>query len=325
MSPYRRVAIRPRVKNPLRKKDRKERFSIPLLLSLLIHALLIALIAIIFARRAAEKPVPPPEPPMPEVTLEIPPPEKERPFMEAKEIADKAPEKAPFESDENTKAASELPPTGSAPLPSQQGLVQKNLELQTQHYTPGEQPAIPSPTATPQDSATPQPTPPTPPPPNSVKLLDLPGEESIPRPTPNPNNAPNEQTDAQSARKGYQPETKQTVIYGSISNRGRSSVAAEATPLGRYKKKIFTAIGSRWSYYTNEATPNIGTVIISFKITASGKTTDIHVLSGTSNSVLTDCSLRSIMDATIPPIPPEVAATLQDGCIVIPSMIFTIY
>jgi hypothetical protein len=39
---------------------------------------------------------------------------------------------------------------------------------------------------------------------------------------------------------------------------------------------------------------------------------------------LTDCSLRSIMDAKLPPIPPDVTKTLQDGSLEI-DYSFTIY
>ena len=289
---------------------------------------------------------------MPEVTLEIQPP-KERPAIDAEEVTDHAPDKAAFESDQNSKAASDLPVTGSTPLPSQQGLVQKELELKNQQYTPGEEPAVaagnpptpptppqqqeakpeptPASTATPESSATPEPTPTIPPPPNSVKLLDLPKEEPTPERAKQPPLMPQHpvlpppQPGAPGPKKGFQEETRQTVVYGSISNRGRSSVAAEATPLGRYKKKISTAIGSRWYFYTNESAPNIGTVTVSFKVTASGKITALRVLSGSGNSALTDCTLRSIMEAKIPPMPPEVAAPLQDGSIEYESFSFTIY
>ncbi|MEI6322233.1 MAG: energy transducer TonB [bacterium] len=334
----------------VRKKNLRERFPFLLFLSCLIHATLIILLAILFTKRMAEKAALPPEPPMPEVTLEIPPPE--RPFVDAKEVTDKPPEKAPFQSDENSKAASELPSTGTAPLPTQQGVSQSALELQNQRYTPGEQSSSssgnPEPPPTPQTPPvthpTPQPTPElTPPPPNSVKLLDLPKENSSPQPQPSATpvtpTPPQPQKSAPpvpptppsipgnpGTKKGYQPETRQTVISGSISNRGRSSVAAEATPLGRYKKKVTDAIGSRWYYYVNERMGllSIGTVNVSFKVTSSGKVSGLHVVSSNSNESLTDCSLRSIMDAKLPPIPPDVAATLQNGSLEI-DYSFTIY
>ncbi|MCE9543458.1 MAG: hypothetical protein K8R38_08090, partial [Verrucomicrobia bacterium] len=274
-------------------RRKQKRFPFFLLLSCLFHATLIILIAFLFARHFTQKPAEQ-EPPPPEVTLEITPPDKkERPYVEAKEVADKAPVQAPFQSDENTKAASDLPPEGSLPLPTQQGVEQSAIELQNQRHTAGEQPAsttaqqaVPQPKktaeATPTSSPLPKPLasplPTSTPPPNNLKLLEPPKPQQIqpqsqPKPQPpqktvpalpsqqSPSQPPS-QRGAQGAKKGYQPETRQTVIRGNISNRGRSSVAAEATPIGRYKKAVADAIGSRWYYYVNERMGllSIGTV-----------------------------------------------------------------
>ena len=349
----------------------RDRFPFLLILSCLIHATLIILIAILFAKGITNKPSPTSEPPPPEVTMELTPLPPDRPFMEAKEVAEKSPDKAPFQSDENTKAASELPPTGSLPLPTQQGVAQAAMELRNQLHTQGEeaatpagnptQPAPPSPpvpktppvqeqqpkltptpapTATPWTSAAPSPSanPTTTPPPNSVKLLEMPKDQPTPQPsTPKTTSAqaPSQRAAPPSnpsmpgssgAKKGYQQETRQTVISGNISNRGHSSVAAEATPIGRYKKQVATHIGSRWYKYIDERMGliSIGTVSVTFKVTASGKISGLRVVSSNGNESLTDCSLRSIMDAKLPPIPPEVVPTLQDGCIEI-DYSFTIY
>lgn len=323
---------------------RRERFPYLLLLSFLTHAVLILLITFLFARdlgsRKKEQ-----QPPPPEVVLEIPPPEShERPFVEARYPVDKKPESALFESDEHTKAASEQSPDGSLPLPSQQGINQSALELQNQKHTEGEKPAsqagnpgsvaqqpaqqtatpAPTPTATPEATPTPQASPDSnssKPPPNNVKLI----EPTIPPKQPSTAAQPSLPGNPGS-KKGYQAETRQTVIHGNISNRGPSSVAAEATPLGRYKKAAADAIGSRWYYYVNERMGllSVGTVSVSFKVSASGKVTGLRVLSNNSNQSLTDCSVRSIMDAKLPPIPPEVAATLQNGTLEI-DYSFTIY
>ena len=362
-------------------RRKQNRFPFFLLLSCLIHATLILLISFLFARHFTQKPAEQ-EPTPPEVTLEITPPDKkERPYVEAKEVADKAPVQPPFQSDANTKAASELPPEGSLPLPTQQGVEQSAIELQNQRHTAGEQPSstagkpvLPSPPAQspssqsppsttaqqsvpppqktaeapPPPSASPLPKPlesPLPtstPPPNNLKLLEPPKPEQIqpqsqPKPQPpqktspalpsqqSPSQPPSQQG-AQGVKKGYQPETRQTVIRGNISNRGRSSVAAEATPLGRYKKAVADAIGSRWYYYVNERMGllSIGTVDVSFNVAPTGKVTGLHVVHSNSNESLTDCSLRSIMDAKLPPIPPDVARILQDGCLEI-DYSFTIY
>jgi outer membrane biosynthesis protein TonB len=344
---------------------RKKGFPFFLVLSCLIHALLIILIAILFARSLMKKEVQKDLPP-PEVTLEISPPSKtERPFIQATTIAENAPKNSSFQSDQNSQAASEKPPDGTTPIPSQQGIVQPALELLNQKHTQGEKPATsagspvppqpttqpvslpkqapspqkpnesPAPTATPINTPKPQSTPLIPPPPNNLRLLEPP--ESPTQPPKKQSQTINQSVDptqphqtmspgSQGSTKGYQPETRQTVIKGNISNRGRSSVAAEATPLGRYRKGVADAIGSRWYYYVDERMGllSIGTVDVSFKVTASGKVSGLHVISSNGNESLTDCSLRSIMDAKIPPIPSDVARTLQNGVLEI-DYSFTVY
>ena len=345
-------------------EGRKKGFPFFLILSCIVHVALILILAILFARHLSRQETQP-DPQPSQVTLELPPPEPaERPTVDAKNVTDKAPENAPFQSDKNAVASSELPPQGNVPLPSQQGVSQPALELQNQKHSAGDRPAEDSgnpsrpsppmppaspalppspsqttdpskPAPTPAQSATPVPTPDATPPPSSLKLLDLPPELQKPKPTPSgqqasqppsPPSPPPAPPATPGAKKGYQPETRQTVIRGNISNRGRSSVAAEATPLGRYRKAVSDAIGSRWYYYVDDRMSllSIGTVDVTFRVNASGKVTGLKVLHSNSNESLTDCSVRSIMDAKLPPIPPDVAATLQGGTLEI-DYSFTIY
>jgi len=348
---------------------RKKGFPFFVILSCLIHGALIIFLAILFARNLQKKEIQKfPSPP--EVTLEITPPSTtERPFIEAKEVSENAPENSPFQSDQNSKAASEQSAEGQLPLPSQLGIEQAALELQNQRHTPGEKPASqagkpllaqtespspsaspsaqspaqqkstrsPTPAPTPTSTPNPQPTPSTPPPPNNIRLLEPPESPAVsskqkeqkPEKASPASTSPPRQASvpgSQGSIMGYQPETRQTVIHGNISNRGRSSVAAEATPLGRYRKGVSDAIGSRWYYYVDErmGVLSIGTVDVSFKVTASGKVSGLHVVSSNGNESLTDCSLRSIMDAKLPPIPPDVARTLQNGVLEI-DYSFTVY
>jgi outer membrane biosynthesis protein TonB len=341
----------------MRKREtRRKRFPFYLVLSCLIHGVLILLIAFFFARKFTQQQAE--NAPPPEVTLEITPiDKKDRPVVDAKNITDKAPENAPFQSDQNSKAASELPPEGALALPSQQGVVQPAMELQTQKHTSGEKPASqagnpapaqppspatpptppspPSPQPSPETQATPQATPsPSPtstPPPNSLKLLEQAPQKSkqnSPSTPPSPPTPPSatSQPGTSGANKGYQPETRQTVIRGNISNRGRSSVAAEATPIGRYKKSVADAIGSRWYYLVEHdmSLLSIGTVEVSFIVNQEGKVTGKRVVSATSNSsALQGCSLEAV-GFKFAPIPPDIAKTLQNGSLEI-DYSFTIY
>jgi protein TonB len=335
----------------------RERYPFFLFLSCLIHATLLILLAIFFATHFFNQKKREEEPPPPEVTLQLPPPSTDRPFIAANGSNTATPDKkSPFQSNEDTKAASEQPPDGNLPLPSQQGISQPTLELLNQRHSQGEKAAsatgnpAPSQTASlpsppPQQSAlqkspsSPQPaaTPsmmPTPMP-SQMKLLE-PQKSSPPQNTASSQNSMQQSqqtpprqpsvTGSSGNTKGYQPETRQTVIRGNISNRGRSSVAAEATPIGRYKKAVADAIGSRWYFYVDERMGllSIGTVSVTFKVASSGKVTDLRVISRNGNESLTDCSLRSIMDAKLPPIPLEVSKTLPNGSLEI-DYNFTIY
>src|SRR5438046_10634058 len=80
---------------------------------------------------------------------------------ESKQVAE--PKEKTFESNANSIAASGLPATGEAPLPSQQGKDRPFVELETHPYAPERQGVIPQPSAAPQEKAksaeTPQPPP----------------------------------------------------------------------------------------------------------------------------------------------------------------------
>ena len=108
----------------------RERYPFFLFLSCLIHATLVILLAIFFATHFFQEKQKEEVPPPPEVTLQLPPSSSDRPFIPSNESNTATPDKkSPFQSNENTKAASEQPPDGSLPLPSQQGVAQPALEL----------------------------------------------------------------------------------------------------------------------------------------------------------------------------------------------------
>jgi TonB family protein len=143
-----------------------------------------------------------------------------------------------------------------------------------------------------------------------------------PTPTPTPQATPSSERRAETATPerpasvpGFQPQTRTTRITGGVTSRGRASVAAEATPLGRYKKMLSDAIGSRWYYYVNDMMDlvSIGTVEIRFIVRANGSVEGVRVLRNSSNESLASCSVRAVIEAEIPPIPPEVVKELEGG------------
>ena len=215
---------------------------------------------------------------------------------------------SPFESDNNSIAASESTPSGAIPLPSQDGRDQSSIELQDRQNRLGkaEQPAAQS--STPKDQeAQADPTPRT-----DAKLAPL------EKPKPKTSYTTASKSPAASkppADSGYQPETRITRIHGNINNRGRASLEANATPLGRYKKQVSDAIGSRWYYYVNSQMGllNIGTADIRFTVQPNGKVKGPQVLSNTSNESFASICISAILQAELPEIPPEVAKLLENG------------
>lgn len=183
------------------------------------------------------------------------------------------------------------------------------------------------PTPVPSATVTPQPTPDfarptpvaTPKPAESLAMLTTP----VPRPSTPPERAVQPQRPQQP---GYHPDTEQNKIVGGISNRGRTGVDAISTPIGRYQKKISDAIGPRWYYYVNSRMDliTVGSVRIRFYINEHGHVEDLKVISNESNETLANYSVQAITAARIPPPPPELAPSLDNGRYEV-TYTFTVY
>jgi outer membrane biosynthesis protein TonB len=277
-----------------------------------------------------------------------PPPSvpKNPPFMEtapSKESAEK-PKEQTFESNANSIAASKLPATGDLPLPSQDGKERPAVNLETHDYSlptdgskpqpepqssvaPESKPTPPSTPAKPEPSEAPLSTPTaapvatpepeqlamlrsTPPPP--IKAPDE-TEPSPERPASAPTAAPRPKPAL--APSSYQAQKEETRITGRLTNRGPSSVNAVGTPLGRYQKAISDAIGSRWYYYMSKKMDlvSIGTAHLEAELDAQGHVKELRVVSNNANEAFANICLQSFQEAHIPPIPPDLIASLPDG------------
>ena len=230
------------------------------------------------------------------------------------EKLEKKPNKdAAFESDNDSIAASEARPTGQEMIPSLEGREDQSLDLRDQRYTTGQKPAQTTPRTQVAEQSTPEAeASPTPRMETDLALLE------VPKPTPKPSPAQTAKATprpSQNSASGFQPETRVTRLRGNVSNRGKASLEANATPLGRYKKQVSDAIGSRWYYYVNSQMGllNIGTVDIRFTVTPEGKIKSPQVLSNSSNESFASVSLASVVQAEIPPMPPEVAKLIENG------------
>ncbi|MEY2520190.1 MAG: hypothetical protein QOF24_1949 [Verrucomicrobiota bacterium] len=327
-------------------KERRK-LALAILISLFLH---LAIGYSLAAFGGVFKPTPPPDDTPSELTivdLSAPPPPlvpKNPAYMQtdpSKESAEK-PKEQTFESNANSLAASKQPATGDLPLPSQDGKDRPFTQLDTHDFslqTQGSQPQPPAqkpvpeskpptspqpktseppkttptvaPTVTPEPeqfamlTATPPPpikapdeTEPSPPP-------DVAASAAPPAPRPKPENPASD----------FRAQTQETRITGRITNRGPSAVNAIGTPLGRYQKAVSDAIGSRWYYYMNSKMDlaSIGTAHIYAEVDAQGHLQNLRVVSNNANEAFANICLQSFQDAHIPPIPPDLIATLPQG------------
>ena len=289
---------------------------------------------------------------------------------EERQRQDKPPEEAAFQSDKDTANASEAPPTGELPVPSQDGRKLPTIEFDTREYVAGEKAADdakpgptpapvvaqtqPAPTPRPVDPPRPQinreaprPTPaPTPiaaaptPTPAPTPLAPRPeaNEFALRAPTPPPVPTPDFRT-AEPPRAqpvepeyalarprplppttppgspGYRPQTIRTKMEGGLTTRGPSSIAARDTPLGRYQKAMSDAIGSRWYFgmQQNSDTVQSGTVKVRFYVDPTGHVRRPEIIQGTSGSSLATVSITAVLEASLPPMPPEIASALLNN------------
>ena len=261
-----------------------------------------------------------------------------------------APKEKTFESNANSIAKSDSPATGDAPLPSQEGKDRPFLEVQTQDSSlpaegktarPELQPTPPpQPTATPAPVQTPKPKPSQPPQPTPLpEPLATPEPDRLAMLTGTPPLALRDAEDAENAdatpppqvgptdppvvsrprperpASSYQAEKQETRVTGRLTDRGPSAVNAVATPLGRYQKSVSDAIGVLWYRYTKERMDliSIGTAHIEGEVDASGKVRNLRVVSNDANEAFANICLQSFQEAQIPPIPPDLIATLPNG------------
>jgi outer membrane biosynthesis protein TonB len=329
-----------------KRESRKIAFAI--LISLFLHFLVGFSLA---AFGSAFTPAPPLEEKPVELTIvdlsATPPPStpKDPPFMETapdRESAEK-PKEQTFESNANSIAASKLPATGDLPLPSQDGKDRPAVSLETHDYslpTDGskpqpERPATvateseppPAPKAQPSEAPASSPTaaPALTPEPEQYAMLKASPPPPIKAPdetetSPPPDVAASAPPAAprpkpELAASSYQAQKEQTRITGRLTTRGPSSVNAVGTPLGRYQKAVSDAIGSRWYYYMNKKMDlvSIGTAHLEAEVDSQGHVQKLRVVSNNANEAFANICLQSFQEAHIPPIPPDLIATLPEG------------
>jgi TonB family protein len=261
--------------------------------------------------KSTDKPADPPE----LTLLDTPPTQAEQQYVRTDDDqkTDQKQDNAPFQSDKDTAAASEKQGNQQAPLPTQDGkdlesLMFKNndfsLAMNGQDYSRnsanGGENATSTPAPTPDTTPTPEPTP-------KDDDLAMSKPTPTPLPTPSPNPAKNKQNQPGAPRTAYRPQSIINRMQGNVSTRGHSSVSALGTPQGRFEKAVEDAVGSLWYYYIQQRSDliNAGTVRIEFVVSPTGEVLSARVVSNSSNETLATCSLQSVRQAKIPPMPQE--------------------
>jgi hypothetical protein len=215
------------------------------------------------------------------------------------------PEEKTFESNANSVAASELPATGQAPLPSQVGKDRPFVDLETHSYSLQMNGPLPQSSAAPHENPSPSAAPQA-----TVQPPPLTAAEQFAMLTtkPTPEVAP---ASAQ-PRSAYRAYKERTRISGRITNRGISSVNALGTPLGRYMKILLDAVGSRWYAFLEQKRDliNIGTTRLVFVVARDGHINNLKIIENTANETVANVCIQSIQEAQLPPIPDDLAATL---------------
>lgn len=269
----------------------------------------------------------------------VPQTERDRRFIDTDGLlsANKPDPNALFEGAANTRAASQVAGTGSSMVPNQTGTQKEDLELRESPYSAGHEGYAQPRPATEQEKPTPQ-TPDKPPvtptqtpkkpTPSTDELFLKPGNEfsQTPRseepaqPQKTQNSPPNQKSSPESAPRPppsvFSMDRRRTSISGGAPVGEDSSVATQESELGRYKLKLYRAVGSRWYLYVQSqlSTLNVSKVRIRFFIRANGVIERAEVVDGGSQSLLAAISKKSITDiGALEPFSDQMKQQLGDG------------
>ena len=238
-------------------------------------------------------------------------------FIDTEDKNAPEPKDKTFESNANSIGASELAAAGEMPLPSQAGKDRPLMDFETNQYSldskgaqAQQKPASQQKSA--QPAAQPQPI-------TAAEQFALLTQKSAA--------ALDAAAASSQAQSMYRRQKQKTHIAGNITNRGISSVNALGTPLGRYQKIVADSIGSRWYTYVEQRRDliNIGTLHLQFVVDRSGRIKDLKVTDNSSNEAFASVCLQSVLEAHLPPIPPDVAQSLPPEGLEIEGLGFIIY
>jgi len=292
-----------------------------ILLSLLAHAIIIAAIILVTVFMPVPKIVLP-KPAIPTITLTLPPPAAapKKPIFIPTTPDANAPHKVqPIVSANDTeqKSKSETARAPESIMPDVLGKKHNSDLNESPNISAPPKPEVSSTPPTPKQAKPQKPTPPSPPQPQQP-----PPPQPAPKPAPPtpPKKAPpqldanglpvlppiNAQTMAQenpslvSVPPSAPPPMQPADVHGGLGRHDNNSPAAMATVLGKYKQKIYLAVGSRWYPKVDKSFQvlGVGTVHIQFTIHSDG-TVETKVLDAGDSTMQTllSISINSIREA----------------------------
>lgn len=313
---------------------RFSRFMIFLWLSILLHIVAFGVVFSSWFQNLQRKPV---ETPPPTITIThvkpkarpvVVPKKREKAFIDSEQLikTDKKPDAARFESAANTIASSrDAPADGPADLPSQKGQKTPALYTRDTTYTPPN-PNKPVPPQPKQQTVQKKPSQTQPERQKQLEKLLHKGKSfplarevpPIPHPVapPSPPTPVTRQIETPTPASTFTMDRRRTAIQGGAALGGDSSVASQESILGRYKSKLYRAIGSRWYIYVQNRMSllSVGQVKIRFFVRSNGVIEETKFTDGDSTSVLGTLSERAILDVgKMEPFPNDLKQRLGDG------------
>jgi outer membrane biosynthesis protein TonB len=331
--------------------------AIFILLSLLAHAIIIAAILLITVFMPVPKLVVP-EPPSTTLTLTPPPPVPAAPskpiFIPTTPQANAPHKVQPVESANDTELTSQSK-TARAPnaiMPDITGKEHAPNLNSTPNVQAPQKPEVSSTPPTPKQAKPEKPTPPqpnpqqgkqTPSPQTPKPLRPAPPQKAPPQVDPltglpllPPISAPTlapPNSAAQPLAPAPSQQQQAASVHGRVGADGNNSPAAMATALGKYKQKVYNAVGSHWYPKVDNSFQllGVGVVHIQFTIHSDG-TVETKVLDAgdSSTQILLAISINSIREAApYDPFPPEMVKELisqgGDGTSYTDDFTFSVY
>ena len=234
--------------------------------------------------------------------------------------------------------------TGTDPtLGGQEGKKDDSLTMRNSQFSPNQAsppptaaaPARLSPTA-PPPKPKPAPSPALPKPQDQAKPIPGPGTPIQKAPTDTPPDAKPDQSqdatpptpsaaqaaaDASDSSSALAPPPDifrdRSAVSGGAQLGQDASFASMATALGRYQHKLYLAIGSRWNLRIQQTMAQIGVdrVVIRFHVNPDGSISDLDVIQGNPNSMLSVVSADSIQQSSnlIGPFPDDLKKDKPNG------------